>query len=230
MNFFLIQSGFLNPLLLLLLLGVFSFFLGKFIKHKSLYPFMPFKYDFRKRRNTYKRVLSLLEVTNSKILIETGTSREGLKGAKSNGAATIVYGKWAKINNAHLHSVDISEKSIRVAKQEVEKQNLSSNVTLHLNDSVEFLNKFEQKVDFLYLDSYDYTNDKAQQLLSQKHHLDEFKAIEDKLHKNTIVLIDDCDLEGGGKGKLVIEYMKEKDWLIEMEAYQVLLLHKNFSK
>lgn len=229
MIFFLIQSEFLNPLLLLLLLGVFSFFLGKFIKHKSLYPFMPFRYDFRKRRNTYKRVLTLLEDTNSKILIETGTSREGLKGAKSNGAATIVYGKWAKLNNAHLYSVDISEKSIRVANQEITKQQLSDNVTLHLMDSVEFLNKFEQKVDFLYLDSYDYSSDKEIQLLSQKHHLDEFKAIEDKLHKNTIVLIDDCDLEGGGKGKLVIEYMKEKDWVIEMEAYQVLLLHKNFS-
>jgi len=190
---------------------------------------MPFRYDFRKRRNTYKRVLSLLEKTKAKVLIETGTSREGLKGAKSNGAATIVYGKWAKLNKAHLHSVDISDKSIRIAKQEVEKQNLSSNVTLHLNDSVEFLNKFEEKVDFLYLDSYDYTKDKAQQLLSQKHHLAEFIAIEDKLHKNSIVLIDDCDLEGGGKGKLVIEYMKEKDWLIEMEAYQILLLHKKFS-
>jgi len=229
MNYFLIQFGYSKLILILFLLGVFSFFLGKFIKHKSLYPFMPFRYDFRKRRNTYKRVLSLLEKTKAKVLIETGTSREGLKGAKSNGAATIVYGKWAKLNKAHLHSVDISDKSIRIAKQEVEKQNLSSNVTLHLNDSVEFLNKFEEKVDFLYLDSYDYTKDKAQQLLSQKHHLAEFIAIEDKLHKNTIILIDDCDLEGGGKGKLVIEYMKEKDWLIEMEAYQILLLHKKFS-
>ena len=229
MNYFLIQFGYSKLILILFLLGVFSFFLGKFIKHKSLYPFMPFRYDFRKRRNTYKRVLSLLEKTKAKVLIETGTSREGLNGAKSNGAATIVYGKWAKLNKAHLHSVDISDKSIRIARQEVEKQNLSSNVTLHLNDSVEFLNKFEEKVDFLYLDSYDYTKDKAQQLLSQKHHLAEFIAIEDKLHKNTIILIDDCDLEGGGKGKLVIEYMKEKDWLIEMEAYQILLLHKKFS-
>ncbi len=229
MIFFLLQFGYSNLILILIVIGVFSFFLGKFIKHKSLYPFMPFRYDFRKRRNTYKRVLSLLNEINAKVIIETGTSREGLRGAKSNGAATIVYGKWAKLNDAHLHSVDISEKSIRVAKQEVEKQNLSSNVTLHLNDSVDFLNKFEGKVDFLYLDSYDYTNDKAQQLLSQKHHLAEFIAIEDKLHQNSIVLIDDCDLEGGGKGKLVIEYMIEKNWNIDMENYQVLLLHEKFS-
>lgn len=209
-------------------LGVFGFFTGKFIKHKSLYPFMPFRYDFRKRRNTFLKILELLDKTHAKIIIETGTSREGLHGAKSNGAATIVFGKWAKLNNAIVHSVDINEKSIEVAQKEVNKQGLTSYVKIHHSDSVAFLENFKEKVDFLYLDSYDYSEDTEVQIKSQMHHLNEFKAIEDQLHENTIVLIDDCALPNGGKGKLVVEYMLKKDWKILMEAYQIMLVRKNF--
>ena len=208
--------------------GVLGFFTGKFIKHKSLYPFMPFRYDFRKRRNTFLKILELLDKTHAKIIIETGTSREGLHGAKSNGAATIVFGKWAKLNNAIVHSVDINEKSIEVAQKEVNKQGLTSYVKIHHSDSVAFLENFKEKVDFLYLDSYDYSEDTEVQIKSQMHHLNEFKAIEDQLHENTIVLIDDCALPNGGKGKLVVEYMLKKDWKILMEAYQIMLVRKNF--
>ena len=59
----------------------------------------------------------------------------------------------------------------------------------------------------MYLDSYDYSKDREVQIKSQQHHLEEFKAIEDRLHNKTIVLIDDCDLPNGGKGKMVVEYM-----------------------
>lgn len=217
----------MNTLFWLLALGVFGFFLGKFIKHKSLYPFMPFRYDFRKRRGTFLKTLELLEKNEAKTIIETGTSREGLHGAKSNGAATIVFGKWAKQNNAFLHSVDISEKSVAAAQKEVDNQKLNSNVKIHLSDSVSFLQAFNTPVDFLYLDSYDYNNDPEVQLKSQTHHLNEFMAIENQLHDKTIVLIDDCDLPNGGKGKLVVDYMLKNGWEILIKAYQILLIRKN---
>lgn len=209
-------------------LSVLGFFIGKFIKRKSLYPFMPFQYDFRKRRNTFLKSLELLNKVKAKIIIETGTSREGLRGAKSNGAATIVFGKWAKQNNGILHSVDISEKSITTAQKEVNNQDLNSSVKIHLSDSISFLLNFKEQVDFLYLDSYDYTDDPEVQVKSQIHHLKEFEAIEGQLHGNTIVLIDDCDLPNGGKGKLVVEYMLKKDWKILMKEYQILLVRTNF--
>lgn len=217
----------------ILILGLIGFIIGKFIKHKSLYPFMPYRYDFRKRRNTFLKVLELLDQINAKVLIETGTSREGLKGAKTQGAATIVFGKWAKLNQAVLHSVDINEESIRVAQAEVDSRKLNNNVKIHLSDSCDFLLNFKESVDFLYLDSYDYSDQLSEQIKSQVHHLNEFKYIENRLHKNSIVMIDDCDLPGGGKGKLVIEYMLARDWRILMMEYQVLLLHKDsliFSK
>jgi hypothetical protein len=208
-------------------LGIAGFLIGKFVKHKSLYPFMPFRYDFRKRRDTFKRTLELLDATKAKTIIETGTSREGLHGAKSNGAATIVFGKWAQLNGAFVHSVDISERSVTAAQKEVDAQGLGDSVTIYLSDSIAFLRNFGQKVDFLYLDSYDYSNDIEVQRKSQEHHLKEFKAIEHRLHDKSIVLIDDCDLPNGGKGKLVVEYMLKKGWKIDMEAYQILLVRQN---
>jgi predicted O-methyltransferase YrrM len=199
----------------------------KFIKHKSLYPFMPFKYNFKRRRKTFAKTLKLLKERNAKVIIETGTSRQGLKATKGDGAATIVFGKWAQQNNAIMYSVDISEDSVKGSQEEVDRQGLSDAVTIHLNDSLKFLNEFKDSVDFLYLDSNDYSRtDKEIQEKSQEHHLKEFKIIEDQLHDNSIVLIDDCGLPGGGKGKTVVEYMRKKNWTVLIDAYQVLLVKK----
>ncbi len=199
----------------------------KFIKHKSLIPLVPFKYNFRRRRITFAKTLNLLSERNAKIIVETGTSREGLKNTKGDGAATIVFGKWAQQNDAKLYSVDISKASVLGSQEEIDKQGLNDVVSIILNDSIKFLSTFNEPIDLLYLDSYDYSRiDKEIQSKSQEHHLQEFKVIENKLHKNSIVLIDDCKLPGGGKGKLVVEYMVKKNWEILIDAYQILLIKK----
>lgn len=195
------------------------------IRHRSLYPFMPFRYNFGKRRSTFKRVLELLDQRKIKTMVETGTARDGLDEVRSNGASTILFGTWAKRNNAKLHSVDILESAIERATQTVKAEGLAAWVTLHVSDSIAFLKSFDKPVDFLYLDSYDYhKTDKAVQQASQEHHLKEFQAIEGQLHEQSIVLIDDCRLPGGGKGKQVIEYMVSKGWRVDKEAYQVVLV------
>lgn len=199
----------------------------KFLQHRHLYPFMPFKYNFRRRRITFAKVLRLLNERKAKIIIETGTSRKGLDGTKSDGAATIVFGKWAKQHGAKMHSVDISEDSVNGSRAAVVENGLSDVVTVYLEDSLSFLERFNEQVDFLYLDSYDYSKtDTEIQHKSQVHHLEEFKLIENQLHQDTIVLIDDCGLPGGGKGKLVVEYMLERDWKILIDRYQILLVRK----
>lgn len=201
--------------------------LKKFAKHKPLYPLMPFKYDFKLRRITFARTLKLLDERKVKTIIETGTSRDGLKNTKGDGAATIVFGKWAQQNGAKMHSVDISNLSVKASQEEVNRQNLNDTVTVYLDDSLEFLKNFNHPVDFLYLDSYDYSiTDPEIQAKSQEHHLKEFKIIEDRLHQNSIVLIDDCGLPGGGKGKTLIQYMLKNNWKILISAYQVLLVKK----
>lgn len=214
-------------LIIVILLAVVIHFSIKLIKHKSLYPFMPFKYNFRRRRITFAKTLKLLDARKARMIIETGTSREGLKNTKGDGGATIVFGKWAQQNNAKMHSVDISEDSVNGSQDEINRQGLNNVVTVHLNDSLEFLENFEDTVDFLYLDSYDYSKtDTDIQIKSQEHHLKEFKLIENKLHDNSVVLIDDCGLPGGGKGKTVVEYMLKRDWKVLIDAYQILLVKK----
>ena len=196
----------------------------RFFKHRSLYPFMSVKHNFGKRRDSFRRTLELLSDRQASVLIETGTARLGLKGAKSNGASTLVFTNWARANHALLHSVDISSESIAAARYEVERQGLNDYVIWHQQDSLAFLADFEETVDFLYLDSYDYhKQDTEIQIASQQHHLAEFKAIESHLHRGSLVLIDDCDLPNGGKGKLVISYMLDRGWIILLNDYQVLL-------
>ncbi len=200
------------------------------VKHKSLYPFISLRHNFGKRRDTFRKTLELLSDRKAKVLVETGTARHGLKGAKSNGASTVVFAKWAKLNAATLYSVDISEKSINAAKAEINHQGLNDYVEWHQQDSLEFLAEFKQPVDFLYLDSYDYhKEDTAIQVVSQQHHLAEFKAIEPQLHRRTFVLIDDCGLPNGGKGKLAIEYMLARGWRVLVEDYQVILTRSDRS-
>ncbi|WP_074408641.1 MULTISPECIES: class I SAM-dependent methyltransferase [Aquimarina] len=219
--------NYLFIILLIVLLGIAFPKILKLIKHKSLYPFMPYKYNFRRRRITFSKTLQLLNERNAKILVETGTSRNGLKATKTDGGATIVFGKWAKENSAKMHSVDISKDSVQGAQEAVQEENLQDSTTVYLGDSLDFLKNFNESIDFLYLDSYDYSKTDIEiQKNSQEHHLQEFILAEDKLHDKSIVLIDDCRLPGGGKGKTVVEYMLKKDWEILINAYQILLVKK----
>ena len=194
------------------------------LSHKSLFPLLPQEYNFKRRRNSFRLSMQLLEERNAKTLVETGVARKGLKNTKYDGASTIVFGLWAKQHQALLHSVDIDPDAVEEARKEVENNKLQDYVKLNVSDSETYLQRFNDQVDFLYLDSYDYPkHDKAEQIASQEHHMKEIKAIEKKLHDNSLILIDDCDKPGGGKGKLVIAYLKEKGWKIIYKGYQVLL-------
>lgn len=197
----------------------------KVLLYKSLAPFLPRKYNFGKRRNTLRDTLSLLEERGAKTLVETGTARHGLKKSKGDGASTVVFGLWAARHEAHLYSVDIEPKAVQQAQEALKEMGIERSVTLVASDSVAYLAGFERPVDFLYLDSFDYhKSDEAIQKASQQHHLDEILAIEDRLHKDSVVLIDDCDQPNGGKGKLVIEHLTQRGWTVFKSEYQVILL------
>ena len=210
---------------LLTLLLIVSYVLYRKSKWKTLEPLFSKKYNFGKRQKTFQRTLDLLHERRATCLIETGVARYGLKNSKSDGASTAVFGLWAKKNSAVLHAVDISPESIKGACSVVEKLGLTEEVKLTTGDSIKFLENYKGKVDFIYLDSYDYdSHDESIQLASQEHHLKEFKAIENKLTSHAVVLIDDCDLPNGGKGKSVVKYMINKGWSIDTQAYQILLI------
>ena len=213
-------------LLALIVLAVAAAVIRKLVRYKTLAPLLPRRYNFGKRRDTLREVLHLLDERDARTLLETGVARMGLEKSKGDGASTIVFGLWAKQNDAHLYSVDIDPEATERAGQAVANMDLSDSVTLVTSDSVAYLDEFTDMVDFLYLDSYDYhKTDTAIQIASQDHHLKEIKAIEGCLHEGTVILIDDCDMPNGGKGKLVIERLTAKGWKVHMSEYQVVLVH-----
>ena len=194
------------------------------IKHKSLYPLVPEKYNFGKRRDTFLMTMNIMSKNKSTVLLETGVARHGLEYSKSDGASTIIFGQYAKNNGGKLYSVDINHNNIEVCQKSLNEMNISSHVELTTSNSIDYLKKFPHKVDFLYLDSYDYNRYDTQIINeSQLHHLNEIKAIENKLHQSSIILIDDCHLPGGGKGVKAINYLQSKGWQILISKYQVLL-------
>lgn len=211
-------------LLALIVVAVAAAVIRKLVRFKTLDPLLPRRYNFGKRRDTLREVLRLLDERGATTLLETGVARMGLEKSKGDGASTIVFGLWAKQNDAHLYSVDIDPEATERAGVAVNDMDLADNVTLVTSDSVAYLDEFTDAVDFLYLDSYDYhKTDTAIQTASQDHHLKEIKAIEGCLHEDTVILIDDCDMPNGGKGKLVIERLTVRGWKVHMSEYQVIL-------
>jgi len=177
-----------------------------------------------KRFITFKKAFELMEERRVKTIVETGTARYGANNFEGDGGSTILFSDWASSHEGcKVYSVDISKECIKAAEPAVAPYQKA--VSLICSDSVDFLKNFNQKIDFLYLDSYDF--DSTNPSPSQYHHLKEIEAAYDKLTSRSIVMIDDCRLPYGGKGKLVIEYLLQRGWKILEDQYQVILIKED---
>lgn len=111
------------------------------------------------------------------VFVETGCSAHGTK-------STMLWDKFVNNFGGKVLSVDLNEKAV------IEARKFVSNKTLIIhNDSLDFLPKINEPIDFLYLDSYDV--DFLNPIDSAQHHLKEFNCIKHLLHQNSIILIDD---------------------------------------
>jgi hypothetical protein len=155
-----------------------------------------------------------------KTIIETGIARGGISNFKGDGGSTILFGKWIEKYGGEFYSVDIDKNNLLNASEAL--KDTTGRVHFIECDSIKFLKNFKKPIDFLYLDSYDY--DIQNPHPSQNHHLQEIIAAYPYLSEKSIVMIDDCNLENGGKGKLIIEYLLEKGWKILIDGYQVILV------
>jgi predicted O-methyltransferase YrrM len=175
------------------------------------------------RYDTFKCALELLEQRGAQIIVETGTARYGTRYFDSDGGSTIIFAQWAKDHNAHFFSIDISASHLENAQTAVAQYVPEWKNTVHFvcNDSIAYLRQVDFMIDFLYLDSYDYELDNPSP--SQTHHLMEIQAAYPHLKETSIVMIDDCDLPGGGKGKDAIIFLLERGWKIAKNQYQVIL-------
>ncbi len=180
------------------------------------------KYNNKKniRFNLFKKTLELAKERSFKIIVETGTSRGKKKFLFfkrfnwKDGMSTLIFSEFSQIIKGELHSCDISKENIDIAKNFTKKY--KNNVNFYLKDSVIFLQNFHKKIDLLYLDSYDGHNVE----LASQHQLEEAKAVIDKLHKSSLVLLDDKR----AKTLYSTEYLKKKGFKVLAETENQLLL------
>jgi len=176
--------------------------------HKKNIRFKSFEYALKEAN---KRQL--------KIFVETGIARGKkkflffLKKNWKDGMSTLIFSNYAYIVNGHLYSCDIDQKNINNAKKFT--KNFSKFVTFFNENSLTFLENFQKKIDFLYLDSMDGHLPGA-----DKHQLKEINYAENKLHSNSLVLLDDKDV----KSTLAIDYMLKNNFKILKETNEQILL------
>ena len=140
-------------------------------------------------------------------IVETGCARQPDNWA-GDGQSTLVW-DWLihKVGGTGL-SMDISKENCAAAAAQVQHFKVAC------VDSVVGLRTMVQpeKIDFLYLDSYDLTDG----IESPTHHLAELTSIYPRLPSGCIIAVDDCKSETHGKHRFV------RDWLLSLGVRPLL--------
>jgi hypothetical protein len=181
------------------------------------------------RNDSFISVLTVLEneFRNPITLVETGCIRDVLpRGKLGDGWSTLNWEYYCRNTNSTAHVIDISSTHIEASKKIVPE---SKWVVYHLGDSIEILNEFSHKIDFLFLDSYNYGGDEENIKKCHEHSLNELLSCWDKLNEKCFILIDDVfDENWTGKGKLTIPYLLQNNFeIIHFKDSQVFLKRKH---
>jgi len=177
------------------------------------------------RNNSYLKVIEILENEYQQpiTIVETGCIRNLSDEYKNgDGWSTLNWEYYAKKTNSIVYTVDINQEHINQSKQIVPP---SVYVNYNVGDSVEFLNKFDKKIDLLFLDSFDYCGDEENIKACHNHSLNELLGAWNKLNQKCFVLIDDVFNDSwDGKGKLTIPYLLDNGFeLVYFMDSQALL-------
>jgi len=170
----------------------------------------------RGRFPTMRVALNLLFYQKTHTIVETGsTCRFNDSGS---GYSTFIFGDFINHYGGHLTTIDIEPSVIEACK--VVTRRFEKNITYVCENSLIALRQLSEPIDLLYLDSMDVPEGDA--TLCQEHNLKEFKAVEHLLHDKSLVLIDDNDMENGGKSRLTKAYLQEKGWRCVLDLCQTL--------
>lgn len=177
------------------------------------------------RNQSFLKVIEILEETYKEpiTIVETGCIRNVTEESKfGDGWSTLNWDYYCKKTNSKVYVVDISQEHINQSMKIVPP---SEFVEYTKDDSVNYLQNFDKKIDLLFADSYDYCGDVENILKCHNHSLNEVKAAWDKLNKNCFILIDDVfNDKWDGKGKFSIPYLLENGFeLVYFMDSQALL-------
>ena len=176
-------------------------------KDKSSFRFETFRLALK---NIYERV-------EFPLIFETGTVR--VENDFGGGYSTYIFGECISLFGGKLITVDNNSQNIETSKRLT--KNFASNITYILDDSSRVIENYNEKIDLLYLDSFDcpIEGDASE---SQNHNLKEFKLAEHKLKENSIILIDDVNFSNGGKARLTHEYLENNKYKLIYSNQQSL--------
>lgn len=178
--------------------------------------------DVAHRRASFEFICNrLLEKSEPFRIVETGTARAP-HNFIGDGCSTII---WDNLNNlftknqSTVISVDVDFESIQKASAAVD------NVTFINQDSVTYLRQLfmentADKIDLLYLDSFDYFP--GMELQSMAHHLAELTAVYFGLKSGCYIMVDDCHHAHAGKHVMVREFLGMLRVFPVFEGYQTI--------
>jgi len=115
---------------------------------------------------------------------------------------------WAA-SGATVRSVDINRRAVNTARRSCAE---FKNCKVVVGDGIRFLERFKGQIDLLYLDAWDVIPGTD---YAENHVLAYLKA-KPKLARTNVVSVDDTDIGGGGKGRLLVP-------VLEADGYGILV-------
>lgn len=198
---------------------------------------------FGRRENTFNKSFELIKkhINGGKkyLIVELGTSRSfvsgGFEGCMNTdpkywqpnnpeswdwgaGIFTKVFSENLKGENFIIHTIDPDDNAISIVNTIC---NGEKNVNIIKGYSTDFLNNLNEKIDFLYMDHMESSEEACIK------HLEDSKIIVERnlISPNGIILIDDIgDNVTNTKGKYSIPYLLENGFVTIIHEYQVLLM------
>jgi hypothetical protein len=164
---------------------------------------------------------------SERTIVETGCVRE--RNDYSAGYSTVVFAELAERYGGRVFTVDLNARNMALCRRVTKRW--AKLVSYNVGDSIAYLRTWPEgegagrTIDLLYLDSWDYPiapGEDADREASQRHCLGELEAALPYLGPQSVVLIDDGDLPGGGKPRLAKQRLAALGWECMVDAYQTL--------
>ncbi len=169
------------------------------------------------RAPTMRAVLREALHLQVKTIFETGCVRQADNWA-GDGQSTRIWNTYAALTSGRFITCDINEENCRTA------ESICGKLTWYNMDSVKCLrtDQLMSSIDLLYLDSYDL--DMSNPHPAAMHALMELLSAMPRLHKGSIVFVDDSPMTPEfvvqGKGMYIAEYFKKLDVMPFTFGYQ----------
>jgi predicted O-methyltransferase YrrM len=171
------------------------------------------------RHATFRKAAEFILDNNCQQMVETGCYR----GTYQDGQSTLILALLAKaLNYGMVTSFDNNPDHIKLARELLVQHEVLPWWNSECTDSVHGLSRRKQWVDFAYLDSLDHNP--KDPLPCQAHQLAEVGAVIGKMHGPCAILMDDNDVETGGKVAQSVPFLKRNGWKVVAEEYQILMV------